>query len=70
MLQPLGSFSYCSQPCENQVDCPEGDGGTAAPRCANKACRLDCSGNASCPDGMTCLQLNSGPGTSQNTCFW
>ncbi len=47
--------------CVNDCDCPEAPGtGTAESRCdaivsgGQTACYLDCSGGATCPDGMEC----------------
>lgn len=51
--------------CVNDCDCPEAPGtGTAQSRCdsivsgGQNACYLDCSGGATCPDGMQCWNGN------------
>jgi hypothetical protein len=49
----------CAEPCASDGDCPAAGGGDAAPTCftfdfGEQACVLDCTGGATCPDGMHC----------------
>ncbi|MCX4247369.1 hypothetical protein [Paraliomyxa miuraensis] len=64
-------FTVCTIPCDEDSDCPEPSTGNAEVVCAgqgNDQCLLDCSGGATCPDGMECQQV--GPGGMFNRCLW
>lgn len=63
-------YSACTSPCENAGDCPVPDTGDAEVVCAGmmmNQCLLDCSGGATCPDGMECVPVAGG---MFNRCLW
>jgi hypothetical protein len=54
------THSACTVECEDPDACPEPNGGTAVPVCGGPmmdSCVLDCSGDATCPDGMECVEI-------------
>lgn len=63
------TFGACFSPCMDAGDCPASPGGTAVVSCDNitndnmPECFLDCSGGATCPDGMACI-------AGFNLCAW
>lgn len=68
-LEP--EFTVCTLPCAQDDECPTPASGDAQPDCAgqnNDQCVLDCSGGATCPDGMECQQV--GPGGMFERCLW
>lgn len=64
-------FCLCTDECESDSDCPEGDTGNAAPTCvagdAQKYCFLTCDNDETCPAGMICTQ---GQALGQRVCAW
>ncbi len=55
--------SVCTAPCGDVSECPEATSGDAEVVCAGQngdQCVLDCSGGATCPDGMECLDIAEG----------
>jgi hypothetical protein len=68
-LEP--DYTVCTLPCRQDDECPVPASGDAQPQCAgqtNDQCVLDCSGGATCPDGMECQQV--GPGGMFERCLW
>ena len=65
------SFGWCSVGCAGDMECQPPPGTGDAPAvCApinemTDVCQLDCGMDQTCPDGMTCLALTSGP-----ACVW
>jgi len=52
--------SVCTHPCERSDQCPQPSSGDAVAVCAGQdfdQCLLDCSDDATCPDGMECLEI-------------
>lgn len=57
-LEP--DYTVCTQPCDQDEDCPVPASGDATAMCAGQGgnqCLLDCSDDATCPDGMECQQI-------------
>lgn len=55
--------SVCTAPCGDAGDCPDATSGDAEVVCAGQSgdqCLLDCSGGATCPDGMECVDVAGG----------
>lgn len=67
-LNPQTSYQ-CTGPCQNpQTDCDPAYGATAQPICiptdqGQPVCLLECTGGASCPVGLLCIQVQT-DGTS------
>lgn len=64
-------YTVCTLPCMQDDECPAPASGDAQPSCAGQnsdQCVLDCSGGATCPDGMECQQV--GPGGMFERCLW
>jgi hypothetical protein len=59
-----GSSGYCAQSCMDDSDCTDAPAsGTAMPSCGfGVMCTLDCSGDETCPDGMSCTSFGGGFG--------
>lgn len=56
-------FSVCTQTCMDAEDCPQPATGDAVAACGGpmmNQCVLDCSGDATCPDGMECVPVGGG----------
>ncbi len=66
---PVQGGGWCTVHCEDASTCPVPGSGSAEVVCAGPSgnqCALDCSGGASCPDGMGCTHLQ---GTIYR-CIW
>jgi hypothetical protein len=65
-------YTMCTMMCEPDGDpCPEPNGGTAVSMCSEALmqCVLDCEGDATCPDGMECVEVPVGM-ESVFRCLW
>jgi hypothetical protein len=63
-------YSACSQTCQQDDDCPQAQSGDAVVTCAGidgDECVLDCADDATCPDGMECVEI---PGSPFLRCAW
>lgn len=64
-------FTGCTLSCVDDGDCPQPVSGDVQATCGgqgNDECMLDCSGGATCPDGMECVA--TGPGGMSERCLW
>lgn len=63
----LNRGAFCATSCRQASDCPQPSTGNATATCdaRTQTCRLDCSMNATCPDGMTCVGM-----ITNSTCYW
>lgn len=63
-------YSACTQMCRDDTDCPQPASGDAPAICAGingDECVLDCANDATCPDGMECVDI---PGSAFQRCGW
>jgi hypothetical protein len=71
-----GQQGFCTITCETAMDCPASPGGTATVICGGHESVqdaavfiLDCSGGATCPDGMECVERSPGM-AGPRECAW
>lgn len=59
----------CSHTCTSDDDCPSPETGNAPAICSSNRCVLDCTDGQTCPDEMTCEDVQIG-GSRVTRCVW